>query len=900
MSQSSTDRNLLFGILALQMDFITRDALITAMKTCEKEKEKSVGQVLQSQGSLAGDDDRLLNVLVGRFMEIHDNNARRCLAAVTTVNAIRNDLEQIGDKELSLTLDFVAKSEEETAQGPDGAIPHAAGAACCGGARFRLLKFHARGGLGEVWVARDIELNREVALKQIQEKQADSLQNRTRFLHEAEVTGRLEHRGIVPVYGLGHFENGRPYYAMRFVSGTTLRDAISKFHEAAASDPVGGDRSLELRRLLGRFVDVCNTVAYAHSRGVLHRDLKPGNIILDEYGETLVVDWGLAKTEAVDVEAASEGSARPPVSTSHTPYTRADAKMGTPGFMSPEQELGRLSELSPASDVYSLGATLYYLLTGKAAFNEPDPSLITPKVCAGDFRRPRQLKSTVPVALEAVCSKAMALSPQDRYSTSQALGDELERWLADEPVLAYPEPFPARAVRWVRRRKQWVAAAAVLLVLTVLGLAISNWRIIQEQARTTDQLAMTRDALRELLKVSGESLAFQPNTENLREHLAQLVLDRYQQLGDKFPTDPGVRLETAQVLHVIGGIGRLTGQFAKSQASYEKAIEELTTLCENDPGQADYRRWLVEVFTDRGELNHMNGRTIDAENDFRAAINHADKLRSAPISPSYRRAMASALINLSEILVLKDQHAEAHTAADQAVDLLRPLAGPEAASDRTTRDRWLLSMALTDRGVASMEAGDRDRAARDFDEAARVAGSVAQDDEMYEDFQFQLACIANGRGELLSTDRSTLMEAEKNYEQASQILTKLISDHKLIPHYREEMAATLCGRAAVRLAMTRIPDAQRDCEAALDHLAWLIGEQSRTGAPENPEYLSLLGQVLAQQSRIHFLQGRSPEGRSTHAEAVEKLSRAIWLDPARAADKARLEQINARPAQLKE
>ncbi len=176
--------------------------------------------------------------------------------------------------------------------------------------------------------------------------------------------------------------------------------------------------------------------------------------------------------------------------------------------MSPEQASGRLSELSPASDVYSLGATLYCLLTGKPPFDEPDPSLILPKVSAGEFPRPRQVKSTVPVALEAICLKAMALSPESRYSSPRDLGDEIERWLADQPVLAYPEPFPARAMRWVRRRKQWVAAAAVLLILTVLGLAIHNWRITREQARTTDQLAMTRDALRELLKVSGENLAF--------------------------------------------------------------------------------------------------------------------------------------------------------------------------------------------------------------------------------------------------------------------------------------------------------------------------------------------------------------------------------------------------------
>jgi tetratricopeptide (TPR) repeat protein len=258
--------------------------------------------------------------------------------------------------------------------------------------------------------------------------------------------------------------------------------------------------------------------------------------------------------------------------------------------------------------------------------------------------------------------------------------------------------------------------------------------------------------------------------------------------------------------------------------------------------------------------------------------------------------MASALTDLSEILVLKCQHAEARTAADQAVDLLSPATG----SGFRTRDRWLLALALTDRAVASREAGDRDLAARDFDEAARVAGSVAEDDEIYDDSQFQLACIANGRGELLSTDPKALPESEKAYEQAAQVLTRLIGKYKLAPHFREEMTVTLCGRAAVRGAMARIPDAQRDCEAALDHLTWLIAEQTHKGAPENPQYLSLLGQVLDQQSRIHFLQGRSPEGQSTHSQAVEKLSRAIQLDPARAADKVRLEQINARPAQSKE
>jgi tetratricopeptide (TPR) repeat protein len=293
----------------------------------------------------------------------------------------------------------------------------------------------------------------------------------------------------------------------------------------------------------------------------------------------------------------------------------------------------------------------------------------------------------------------------------------------------------------------------------------------------------------------------------------------------------------------------------------------------------------------------MNGRTLDAEKDLHAAIGHADPPESPAISPPCRRVKASALINLSEILILKGRPAEARAAADQAVDLLRPLAADAKSGDMTTY-QWLLAMALTDRGAASGEAGDREHAALDLDEASRIAGSVARGDEVYDDAQFQLACIANLHGELASQDASRRAESEESFEQASRILTRLIGDHGRIPHYREEIAATLCGRAGVRLAMARIPDAQQDCEAALEHLTWLIGEQLRRSAPENPRYLSLLGRVLARQSRIHFLLGRSAEGRSTRAEAIEKLGQAVQLDPARATDRARLERIQADPARV--
>jgi serine/threonine protein kinase len=271
------------------------------------------------------------------------------------------------------------------------------------GLRFRILRPHAKGGLGQVYVAHDEELHREVALKEMQDRHVHDAASRQRFLLEAEITGGLEHPGIVPVYGLGQYADGRPFYAMRFVRGDSLKDAIARFH---AGPPAAGTRALELRELLGRFIDVCQAMQYAHDRGVLHRDLKPGNIMLGKYGETMVVDWGLAKPLG-----APDGQARPRAdepgrlapAASGTAETMQGSALGTPQYMSPEQAAGRLDQLGPASDIYSLGATLYALLTGRAPVADdtatdprrPDVAAILRKVQQGEFPRPRQVNAAV-------------------------------------------------------------------------------------------------------------------------------------------------------------------------------------------------------------------------------------------------------------------------------------------------------------------------------------------------------------------------------------------------------------------------------------------------------------------------------------------------------------------------
>ncbi len=482
MPKSSADRNLLFGILALQMDFISRDALVAAMHAWVLDKDKSLGQILQEQGPLCADNRALLDALVQRHLEMHANDPRQSLAALPVAQPALTPLGQFADADVQTSLANLTPGTPTNEADVTG--PYQPAKALPPNARFRILRPHSRGGLGEVSVARDEELGREVALKEIQERHAGQPESRARFLLEARITGRLEHPGIVPVYGLGTYADGRPFYAMRFIQGGSLKEAIEHFHRERATLPAG-ERTLRLRHLLGRFVDVCNAVAYAHSRGVLHRDLKPANVMLGKYGETLVVDWGLAKVLGQAEAEATEGVL---AGSGDQALTQAGQTLGTPAYMSPEQAAGRLDQVGPRSDVYSLGATLYCLLTGQAPFVEGDVGTLLGRVRRGDFPRPRQLETKLPAALETICLKAMVLQPENRYATPRALADDVERWLADEPTTVWREPWTQRLGRWVRRNRTKVTAAAALLLTATVGLGIGTLLLGLEQGKTARAL----------------------------------------------------------------------------------------------------------------------------------------------------------------------------------------------------------------------------------------------------------------------------------------------------------------------------------------------------------------------------------------------------------------------------
>lgn len=934
--KSSADRNLLFGILALQMDFISRDQLIESMNAWLLDKSKTLGELLVGREQLAEANRQLLESLVEAHVAQHGGQAEASLASLPVSVSVASELNELGDPDVqSIVQHTIIQTPEELSGGNSATDAGAADVTVDAHrpiskqshvasvdeppkadgeddhrtipqtliqppveneSRYRILRPFAEGGLGQVSIALDEELNREVAFKEIKLRHVRNTNARSRFVVEAEVTGGLEHPGIVPVYGFGEFDDGRPYYAMRFIRGETLLDALLRFHElewnetataetadesasAEASSPsketsatqpgraessIPYSQNMEFRGLINRFIDVCHAIEYAHSRSVLHRDLKPANIMLGNYGETLVVDWGLAKASGATEPTADGELPLNPASGSHSAETQAGSLIGTPAFMSPEQAAGMIEQIGPPTDVYSLGATLYQVLTGQSpagarpghrtAEKLPVTELLK-RVRTGKVPRPSAVNPKVPSALDAVCLKAMALRPGDRYPSARALGEDLEAWLADEPVSAWQEPWTLRARRWARRHpaivSTGVSALAMGLVAFAIGFAVvsesreserlakvaaeksaDQERLAKDEARAAkaeaiDRFRDARDAIESSLVGISEALRDFPGVQEARRQLLEKAADDYSRFAREKSDVPELQAEAARALVRLGNVQMTVRDFRSAQVSFDEARSRLQALTGKHPDEPLFRFDLAIALGRLASACFAIGESGVAEQSLAVARESLKKLATADEQDSkYRVALGEIGNWQAELLAERGEY-------DRASALLQ---------DSAVQFRDLIAQSRG--GVSDVVAGK-------------------QDSNL---FRKGLATTLNRLAEAQS-GAGLIEKSRDTVEGAATIWSSLVASDKDRPDYLSGRAASLLNLMAAEGYLGHEDKELVACDGAIDDYRALVDV---TG--DVPRHRLNLGLTVVNLARVN---NRLGNNRFAH-EAAILAERQLW------------------------
>jgi eukaryotic-like serine/threonine-protein kinase len=754
---------------------------------------------------------------------------------------------------------------------------------------FRLLREVGRGGMGVVYEAEQISLGRRVALKVLPFASALDARQRQRFENEARSAAQLHHSNIVPVYAVGS-ERGVHYYAMQFIDGRTLADLIGELRRAAglgpradagtgstaapppalppgaapdtrpvaalSTEPAANDPGWfrTAARLIARAAEA---LEYAHQMGVVHRDVKPANLLLDARGELWVTDFGLARL-------GSEAG-----------VTRSGDLLGTLRYMSPEQALGRPALVDPRSDVYALGATLYELLCLEPPFAGSDRQELLRQIAAEEPRPLRRVNKAVPVELETVVRKALAKDSSERYSTAGELADDLERFLRDEPVRAR-RPGPREvAVKWARRHKGLVGGAAVALVVGLVASSVISvllWRQAdhdrrageresRERLRAEENLGLALEALdRIYLNVVEDRLPRDPGWAEEDRKLLREALAFYEALARQNGDNPTVRRLAARAYGRVGDIRRRLEHQDKAEEAYRRAIALAEGLAAEFPDDATLRQGLANYLGSLGVLLENARRLDESEKVQRRALAlHQELAAGAGADPASRRKLADCYHRLGNVLSVADRPQESAQAYRRCLTLREGLvaAHPNVA-----------------------------------------------------DYEHDLASTQNNlAGQLLTLGDPR--KAEAVFGESIPLLTNLVANHPDTPRYRESLAAGLIdyafhlravgqpGKAEAELHKSlaqgdqliaqfpAVPDFRRRQARTHDLLAILLSEAGRFKEAEGHyrHALKLLGPLVASLPTVAKARANLSEaqhnlgvmfreaGRTADAEQYLKLAR---------------------------
>lgn len=763
----------------------------------------------------------------------------------------------------------------------------AAGSIRVPSSQYTLREVHAEGGMGKVWKAEDESLGRIVALKDLHDRGAKNERLRNRFVKEARITGQLEHPNIVPLYHLGEMvDSDRPFYTMRMITGRTLTEEVERYHKG--SDTEG--RTHTLRRLVQALVAVGNAISYAHSRKVIHRDLKGHNIVLGPFGEVVVLDWGVARLLDEEEPAASALSGGS--ETSEADSTQEGQLVGTPAFMAPEQARGETGAVDERTDVYGLGAILYQILTGQGPFRGPTVTEVLERVRLQPPTPPHEVSDQAPRPLEAICLKALAKAPEDRYQNAGDLVAELQRWLDDEPVEAYPEPALVRAGRWARKHRTLVTSAAVLLLTAVVGLGVSNVLITRQEALTDaarkdaeenyqraeelrvlaqSNFTKAREAVDTMLtKLGQERLRNIPQLENVRKELLEEALEFNESLLEVRSDDPELQLETARSYTRIGRIQHVLGDREAAKSNFRMAIGRVEDIVRREPASPRYRHSLQQIKLDYFQTLERAGELQQAEklaNEARSALEEmsADFPEIANIRVTY----ANSLIALASIYDLTDRPEKSLQAYDTALDVRREILG-EDPNDPT----GLYSVGLINGNIGNLHyrRHEYEKAEAPYRLALDAKRKLLETNPKEIEYQerYAMALIAVGNV-LQETDR--VLAAERHFLEAAPILEQLREGFPSFVKYRRQLAAVHYNLGNLNYLRRRMKAAEAPYRRALAIHQGLVEDY-----PADPEFSQALISNRLGLANVLQYTGRADEAEQEFVALLEHAQQTVKDD----------------------
>lgn len=847
------------GAFALESDLIDSRQLVSAVEVWTRDPARPLVDILVEQESLQREDLPLLQAL---WQEGSPAGSRLTSPIGLDETAGATGLSEDG----GFFCDELLPGGSFQDAGADGS------------GRFRIERELAAGGLGTVFVARDPRLDRVVALKRIKPELSHHPAGQARFLREAEITGALEHPAIVPLYDAGVGLDGAPWFAMRMLGDETLRDRALGFHRSAVAG--GRFASLEFRRLLGAFVSACQGIAFAHSRGIIHRDIKPANIVMGDHGEAVVIDWGLATRTGGKVPG---GSADPEPEETALPAASADVRLtieggaiGTPGFMSPEQARGRLDAIDQASDVFGLGATLYFLLVGRAPYSASDASATLGKAASCDFPAPRTVQPATPAALEAVCLKAMQADPQRRYASVNELRSDLERWLADEPVSVRAESLWERGFRFARRNRSLVAlATGALLVIatsaTVFSLLLGRQVNLVEQAR---EKAVTLAEEKGQLLVSAQSARKEAESQRrlaLRT-LRSLVFDVQRQLA---PIAPAQTVRANILATALEGLRDISASVRDTSE-----VNRNTMVANNELGM---------IFLHFGGPESGAATQLALEH-FELARQIAEGLASAagPDDLTAQQDLSIAWELVGDARIELGQLEQAGTAFQSALDVTRAVAVRHPDSPTVLRD---LGFVWEKTGDFHFKRGDLAAASAAYGEgkasfqallALDPANAVAQRDY----------CVALQKQGGHQAESGDFAAAEASYREALRLVAQAGLDGGEVFQPRDK-SILLNKLGTVLQQLNRPVEAM---QALSDSLA--LARQIQAAAPDSHQGLHDLSISLKLVGDARLAMGEFPAARELFAECRQIREELVAADPSSHTAKSELAFVLERMGHL--